>query len=104
MAALAHRRSAAVGRRRKQAVACRAREILSRGGAVIVRAGLTAEHRSWPSGPDWQVLGESDCRPSDRQANGQLLPAAGFTQVPNAGHFIALERPEVPASLLNSAV
>jgi pimeloyl-ACP methyl ester carboxylesterase len=42
--------------------------------------------------------------PSDRQANRQLLPAAGFTQVPNAGHFIALERPEVPASLLNSAV
>jgi hypothetical protein len=33
----------------------------------------------------------------------QLLPSAGFTQVGKAGHFIALERPDVPADLLNSA-
>ena len=49
------------------------------------------------------IYGEKDwSRPSDRQANRQLLPDAEFTQVPNAGHFIALERPDVPADLLNS--
>jgi pimeloyl-ACP methyl ester carboxylesterase len=48
------------------------------------------------------VYGEKDwSRPSDRQANKQLLSAAEFVQVPNAGHFIALERPDVPAKLLN---
>jgi pimeloyl-ACP methyl ester carboxylesterase len=42
------------------------------------------------------VYGEKDwSRPSDRQANRQLLPSAEFTQVPSAGHFIALERPDV---------
>jgi pimeloyl-ACP methyl ester carboxylesterase len=50
------------------------------------------------------VYGEKDwSRPSDREANKQLLPAAGFTQVPKAGHFIALERPDVLADLLNAA-
>jgi len=50
------------------------------------------------------IYGEQDwSRPSDRQANAKLLPAAEFTQVPNAGHFIALERPDVPADLLNAA-
>ncbi len=49
------------------------------------------------------IYGDKDwSRPSDRQANKQLLPRAEFTQVPNASHFIALERPDVPASLLNS--
>ncbi|MFC9841325.1 alpha/beta fold hydrolase [Rhodococcus sp. NPDC127530] len=49
------------------------------------------------------VYGENDwSRPSDRQANKQLLPAADFTQVPKAGHFIALERPDVLADLLNA--
>ena len=42
-------------------------------------------------------------RPSDRQANRQLLPTAESTEVLRAGHFIALERPDVPAKLLNSA-
>jgi pimeloyl-ACP methyl ester carboxylesterase len=47
------------------------------------------------------VYGEKDwSRPSDRQANKDLIPTAQFTQVPNAGHFIVLERPDVPASLL----
>ncbi|AQW46757.1 alpha/beta hydrolase [Streptomyces hygroscopicus] len=41
-------------------------------------------------------------RPTDREANKQLLPAADFTQVPGADHFIALERPEVVADLLNA--
>lgn len=51
------------------------------------------------------IYGEKDwSRPSDRQANRDLLPAADFTQVPNAGHFIALERPDVPAKVLNEAV
>ncbi|MET8074756.1 alpha/beta hydrolase [Streptomyces sp. NPDC005303] len=50
------------------------------------------------------VYGEKDwSRPSDREANRQLLPAADFTQVPKAGHFIALERPDVLADLLNAA-
>ncbi|WP_307167847.1 alpha/beta fold hydrolase [Streptomyces rishiriensis] len=48
------------------------------------------------------VYGEKDwSRPSDRDANRNLLPAADFTQVPGAGHFIALEKPEVVADLLN---
>ena len=56
------------------------------------------------SAPVHLVYGEKDwSRPSDREANRQLLPTAGFTQVPNAGHFIALERPDVPANLLTSA-
>jgi pimeloyl-ACP methyl ester carboxylesterase len=49
------------------------------------------------------IYGEQDwSRPSDRQANRRQLPDAEFTQVPNASHFIALERPDVPADLLNS--
>jgi pimeloyl-ACP methyl ester carboxylesterase len=49
------------------------------------------------------VYGEKDwSRPSDREANRRLLPAADFTQVPKAGHFIALERPDVLADLLNA--
>jgi pimeloyl-ACP methyl ester carboxylesterase len=51
------------------------------------------------------IYGERDwSRVSDRQANKQLLPTAEFTQVPGAGHFIALERPDVPASVLNQVV
>lgn len=50
------------------------------------------------------VYGEKDwSRPSDREANRLLLPAAEFTQVPKAGHFIALERPDALADLLNAA-
>jgi pimeloyl-ACP methyl ester carboxylesterase len=49
------------------------------------------------------VYGEKDwSRPSDREANRRLLPSADFTQVPEAGHFIALERPDVLADLLNA--
>jgi pimeloyl-ACP methyl ester carboxylesterase len=47
------------------------------------------------------VYGEHDwSRGSDREANRELLPDADFTQVPDAGHFIALERPDVLADLL----
>jgi pimeloyl-ACP methyl ester carboxylesterase len=50
------------------------------------------------------VYGEKDwSRPSDRRANTDLLPDAAFTQVPGAGHFIALERPGVLADLVTSA-
>jgi pimeloyl-ACP methyl ester carboxylesterase len=49
------------------------------------------------------IYGDKDwSRPSDRQANRSLLPNAEFTQLPNTGHFIALERPDMPATLLNS--
>jgi pimeloyl-ACP methyl ester carboxylesterase len=49
------------------------------------------------------VYGQKDwSRPSDREANKQLLPAAAFTQVPGAGHFIALERPDILADILQT--
>jgi pimeloyl-ACP methyl ester carboxylesterase len=49
------------------------------------------------------IYGEKDwSRRSDREANKQLLPAADFTEISKAGHFIALERPDVPAELLNA--
>jgi pimeloyl-ACP methyl ester carboxylesterase len=55
------------------------------------------------SAPVHLIYGEKDwSRSSDRQANRRQLPNAEFTQVPDAGHFIALERPDVPANLLNS--
>jgi pimeloyl-ACP methyl ester carboxylesterase len=55
------------------------------------------------SAPVHLVYGEKDwSRKSDRQANKQLLPNAEFTEVPGAGHFIALERPDALAALLNS--
>lgn len=54
------------------------------------------------SAPVHLIYGEKDwSRPSDREANRQWLPQAQFTQVPNVGHFIALERPEVLANALN---
>ncbi len=50
------------------------------------------------------VYGEKDwSRPSDRAANKHLLPEADFTLVSGAGHFIALERPDVLADLVNAA-
>jgi pimeloyl-ACP methyl ester carboxylesterase len=49
------------------------------------------------------IYGEKDwSRPSDRQANRRLLPDAEYAQIPDSGHFIALERPDVPADLLNT--
>jgi pimeloyl-ACP methyl ester carboxylesterase len=66
---------------------------------------LIAARTRYPqvTAPVHLIYGEKDwSRPADRQANRQLLPDAEFTQVPNAGHFIALERPDVPATLLTS--
>jgi pimeloyl-ACP methyl ester carboxylesterase len=49
------------------------------------------------------VYGEHDwSRVSDREANRALLPDAEFTQVAGAGHFIALERPDVLADVLGA--
>jgi pimeloyl-ACP methyl ester carboxylesterase len=67
---------------------------------------LVAARSRYPevTAPVQLIYGEKDwSRPSDRQANRHLLPAAEFTEVRAAGHFIALERPDVPAELLNSA-
>jgi pimeloyl-ACP methyl ester carboxylesterase len=67
---------------------------------------LIAARSRYPevSAPVHLIYGEKDwSRPSDRQANQQLLPAADFIQVPGAGHFIVLERPDVPAQVLNDA-
>jgi pimeloyl-ACP methyl ester carboxylesterase len=66
---------------------------------------LAAARARYPqvSAPVHLIYGEKDwSRPSDRQANRRQLPAAEFTQVPGAGHFITLERPDVPATLLNA--
>lgn len=47
------------------------------------------------------VYGEDDwSRMSDRENNRRLLPDASFTQVPGAGHFLTLEKPEVVAALV----
>ncbi|MEU6915798.1 alpha/beta fold hydrolase [Streptomyces olindensis] len=68
--------------------------------------GLIAARSRYPEvkAPVHLVYGERDwSRPSDRRANRELLPAADVTQIPEAGHFIALERPDVLADLLNAA-
>lgn len=66
---------------------------------------LIAARARYPevTAPIHLIYGEKDwSRPSDRQANWRLLPDAEFTELANVGHFIALERPDVPADLLNS--
>ena len=82
------------------------------GYPIVARAvyanlpSLVAARSRYPEvgAPVHLLYGEKDwSRPSDRQANRQLLPGADFTQVPNAGHLIALERSDVPADLLNAA-
>jgi pimeloyl-ACP methyl ester carboxylesterase len=66
---------------------------------------LIAARSRYPAvkAPVHLVYGEKDwSRASDRKANKELLPDAAFTQVPGAGHFIALERPDVLADLLRT--
>lgn len=66
---------------------------------------LIAARRRYPdvTAPVHLIYGEKDwSRPSDRQADKQQVPHNEFTQIPNAGHFIALERPDALAELLNS--
>jgi pimeloyl-ACP methyl ester carboxylesterase len=83
------------------------------GYPVVARAvygnlpSLIAARSRYPevSAPVHLNYGEKDwSRPSDRQANKRLLPAADFIEVPGAGHFIVLERPDVPAKVLNDAM
>ena len=83
------------------------------GYPVVARAvygnlpSLIAARARYPevSAPVHLIYGEKDwSRRSDRQANQQLLTAAEFVQVPGAGHFIVLERPDVPAKVLNDAL
>ncbi|WP_340377427.1 alpha/beta fold hydrolase [Streptomyces sp. SS7] len=72
-------------------------------GVYQALPSLIAARSRYPEvkAPVHLVYGERDwSRPSDRDANKRLLPTAEFTQVPKAGHFIALERPDVPADLL----
>jgi pimeloyl-ACP methyl ester carboxylesterase len=82
------------------------------GYATVARAvygnlpSLIAARSRYPevTAPVHLIYGEKDwSRPSDRQANHQLLPTATFNEVPDAGHFITLERPDVPADLLTSS-
>lgn len=65
---------------------------------------LIAARERYPdvSAPVHLVYGEEDwSRTSDRLANQQLLPDAEITHVADAGHFIALERPDVITDLLD---
>ncbi|MFF7160212.1 alpha/beta fold hydrolase [Streptomyces sp. NPDC008086] len=74
-------------------------------GVYQALPSLIAARSRYPEvkAPVHLVYGEKDwSRPSDRDANKKLLPAADFTQVRNAGHFIALERPDVLADMLNA--
>ncbi|MGX1368581.1 pimeloyl-ACP methyl ester carboxylesterase [Streptomyces canus] len=67
---------------------------------------LITARRRYPEvkAPVHLVYGEKDwSRHSDREANRKLLPTADFTQIPKAGHFVALERPDVLADLLSAA-
>ncbi len=74
-------------------------------GVYKALPSLIAARSRYPEvkAPVHLVYGEKDwSRPSDREADRKLLPAADFTQVPGAGHFIALERPDVLADVLNA--
>jgi pimeloyl-ACP methyl ester carboxylesterase len=85
----------AVGRRPHYATVARA--VYASLPSYIAARARYAEVKA----PIHLVYGEKDwSRVSDRQANRRLLPAAAFTPVPDAGHFIVLERPDVPATLL----
>ena len=67
--------------------------------------GLVAARARYPevAAPVHLVYGARDwSRASDRQANRRQLPDAEYTELPDVGHFVALERPDVPADLLNA--
>lgn len=89
-------------------------ELLRAGGRPGYPAVARAVYQSLPSliaarsrypevgAPVHLVYGEKDwSRRSDREADRRLLPGADFTEVPGAGHFVSLERPDVLADLLN---
>lgn len=88
----------AVGRRPGYATVARA--VYGSLPSLIAARSRYSEVRA----PVHLIYGENDwSRPSDRQANRKLLPAAEFTEVPGAGHFMSLERPDVAAEMLNRA-
>ena len=67
--------------------------------------GLAAARARYPevTAPVHLVYGARDwSRPADRQANRRQLPDAAFTELPDTGHFVALERPDVLADVLNA--
>ena len=85
----------AVGRRPDYSIV--ARSVYASLPSYIAARARYAEVKA----PIHLVYGVKDwSRASDRQANQRLLPAAKFTQVSEAGHFIVLERADVPAKLL----
>lgn len=82
------------------------------GYPIVARAiyrnipSLIAARNHYPNvkAPVHLIYGDKDwSRPSDRMANQRRLPDAEFNEVRNAGHFLALERPDVPADLLTAA-
>jgi pimeloyl-ACP methyl ester carboxylesterase len=86
-----------VGRRPSYPIVARA--VFANLSSLIAARPLYTEVKA----PIHLIYGEKDwSRPSDREANRRLLPAAEFMQVPDAGHFISLERADVPADLLES--
>ena len=78
------------------------------GGRAVVRNGTTDSRNPISraqSGTGWDSTNErSSGSWPDGRRDKLLLSTAGFTEVSNTGHFIALERPDVPAQLLNSAL
>lgn len=85
-----------VGRRPGYATV--ARGVYGNLGSMIAARPRYADVRA----PVDLVYGEQDwSRPSDREANRRLLPDASFVELSGAGHFVALERPDVLADLLH---
>lgn len=86
----------AVGRRPGYPAVARA--VYGNLGSMIAARTRYADVRA----PIDLVYGEHDwSRPSDREANRRLLPDASFVELGGAGHFVALERPDVLADLLH---
>lgn len=75
-----------------------ARAVYGNLGSLIAARTRYADVRS----PVDLVYGEKDwSRPSDREANRRMIPDASFVELAGAGHFVALERPDVLADLLH---
>lgn len=75
-----------------------ARAVYGNLGSLVAARSRYADVRA----PVDLVYGEKDwSRPSDREANRRMLPDASFVELGGAGHFVALERPDVLADLLH---
>ena len=88
----------AVGRRAGYSVVARGvyRNLRSLAAARIRYRDVTAPVHIVYGVKDWS-------RRSDRAANQRLLPDARFTEIPDVGHFLALEQPRLVAGLLTGA-